>query len=405
MLGKIPFAPEPSLLKNKARILLLALTLLPACAKEKEANREVVSERVQVLEGSLEANLLKVHADDWQDPCEEKLESGQLEVARALDARKGQIEEFVRNNPSGISANRRLVQVGKLMVAEFLDSPATVSEWKSQSLSWGEIITEFAQIKNQPVNSDWVWLNNYARGILVNDVNRVNYGQNFSLDKDSGPRMELLANVIRDCLNQPACDEVVIPDSLQTFMSAQPNYRNYIRWAKAKDSREEKRKTIERFQKYVAEDIEWKGFHKNAAMRKLGPNKYELDVDAGPLADVATSIQRYVENIWRGSDSQVSIRWRQPSPDVFKIFVGSIFGERASVSFTSKLIKLHPGVSNRSIAHEFGHVMGFSDNYYEIWQPESCGYASWANDGDIMSNSSKGVVLPEHWAELSRQYE
>jgi hypothetical protein len=61
-------------------------------------------------------------------------------------------------------------------------------------------------------------------------------------------------------------------------------------------------------------------------------------------------------------------------------------------------------VQARALAHEIGHVLGFRDNYFTVWRNDICGYEYQSREDDLMSNSDKGLVLPEHWEELARHY-
>jgi hypothetical protein len=70
----------------------------------------------------------------------------------------------------------------------------------------------------------------------------------------------------------------------------------------------------------------------------------------------------------------------------------------------NKTVTLFPNVKARSIAHEFGHVMGFNDRYYSVWNAAACEYKVQNSEEDIMSNSNYGVVLDEHWQDLARYY-
>jgi hypothetical protein len=57
-----------------------------------------------------------------------------------------------------------------------------------------------------------------------------------------------------------------------------------------------------------------------------------------------------------------------------------------------------------TVAHEFGHVLGFADHYYSVWNDRNCYYSQSSGTGDIMSNSDRGLVTARHWEILEKAY-
>lgn len=69
-------------------------------------------------------------------------------------------------------------------------------------------------------------------------------------------------------------------------------------------------------------------------------------------------------------------------------------GERAYVSFARRIMQLFAPARLTTIDHEFGHILGLMDTYYN--------YVDEYNRSDIMS--MKGRVLPEHIQSIKAAY-
>jgi hypothetical protein len=74
------------------------------------------------------------------------------------------------------------------------------------------------------------------------------------------------------------------------------------------------------------------------------------------------------------------------------------------VSWSARTVTLEPDVTEKSIAHEIGHVLGFSDRYYTTYDAMTCRYSTVKDDADIMSQSSTGEVTDAEWAVLKAKY-
>lgn len=58
----------------------------------------------------------------------------------------------------------------------------------------------------------------------------------------------------------------------------------------------------------------------------------------------------------------------------------------------------------KTAIHEFGHVIGLTDEYYTSWDTTKCSYVDEYNGGNLMSDSFTGKVLPEHWQLIKKTY-
>lgn len=392
--------------KTSLKILIFCL-LAVGCAKEKssESVREA-GVKSESITGSLVENVNSVQADEFRTACEDKFRDVQLELAKALDAKAGEIDRFVRARGDTSSANFRRVQLGPITARERINSSIPRAGWQSFRNSWSEAWADYQKLRNLPVNADWMQLNMDVRSLILNDVNRVVNGQNFYLDHNSSYGVEMLAGALDACVQNADCSEAPNSGYLQKFIESQPIYFAYRKLIGEKNAFSEKRRLLQRFQRLVNSDFRRFGFRTNPRMDRVDPGKYELFVDVGPFADVAGQVAAYVESVWRAPGNQVRVRWknRLDYPELFQLASGTTAGERSYVDWTERQVMLFPDVRVNSIAHEFGHVMGFPDRYYEVWDPSSCSYETQYSADDIMSDSTAGVVLPSHWQDLASHY-
>lgn len=412
MLGEMPFFT----LQNRSKIgaasglfFLATLSVLSGCAKEKsnEPPTPKVTERSTVLVGSLTENVTAIHKEAaYQDPCEEQFRDAQLEIAKVLDAKASEITAFTKKKSENTAASYRRVRLGSIQVRELVNPVSPKPGWQSYRTTWKTILEEYHAIKGTPVNDYWVQLNADVRGILLDDVDRVVHSYNTYLDKDAGPKIERMAAAIQKCINLQGCVSIDWPIDVSDFLAQQPYYGSYQRGIERKETVAEKRAMMQRFLSYALGDLKNYRFDPTPKMQRMSAGRYSLQVDPGPLEEVSDQLRGYIESVWRSSQEQVSIKWKdaRTASDIYRILIGATVGDRAFVTRGNKTITLFSDVRAKSIAHEFGHVMGFNDRYFTVWHPESCEYLIQYNAEDIMSDPSTGVVLKEHWDDLARYY-
>ena len=80
------------------------------------------------------------------------------------------------------------------------------------------------------------------------------------------------------------------------------------------------------------------------------------------------------------------------------------FDGRSFVTWKDSKVVLYSDVREKSIAHEFGHVLGLTDHYYSVWRPSRCEYTLQVLDTDIMSNPTTGEVTDVDWASVNEMY-
>jgi hypothetical protein len=148
-------------------------------------------------------------------------------------------------------------------------------------------------------------------------------------------------------------------------------------------------------------------FRRNEHMFRRDGDSYVLPLNAGVFTGLTAEIQAYIEGAWSSAlGKNVKVEWRDlgSNPPLFRFLYRSTIGERAYVSPSDRTINLFPNSSNSTVAHEIGHVIGFRDTYYTVWDEKNCRYMNQYREDDIMSQHQTGLVLSDHWQKLEAEY-
>jgi hypothetical protein len=143
-------------------------------------------------------------------------------------------------------------------------------------------------------------------------------------------------------------------------------------------------------------------FRSDAIERFLGTLRVSLD--PGPFADVTDALAAYIEPVWSSDRLVVRITWTKSNPDAFRFAVDDGPGGRSFVTVADGTVHLFSDVRATSIAHEFGHVLGFRDHYETTFDPTHCAYTQTADPNDLMADSSRGRVTDDEWNALDQTY-
>ncbi len=128
-------------------------------------------------------------------------------------------------------------------------------------------------------------------------------------------------------------------------------------------------------------------------------------LDPGTLDGEKVRLARIIEGAWTSRPLAVHVRWTSQSsePRAHRLVTSRVAGEPSYVSDRLRQVHLAPDMPALAIAHEVGHVLGFSDRYAKTYEPTRCSYVEERHSGDIMSDS-EGAVSKEHWTLLADAY-
>ncbi|MBK9292881.1 MAG: hypothetical protein IPM57_00285 [Oligoflexia bacterium] len=148
-------------------------------------------------------------------------------------------------------------------------------------------------------------------------------------------------------------------------------------------------------------------FRKEPTVKRISQNTIEIPLDPGDFDKIAQSrFEEIIYKYWSSAKLKVRIKWVTNSVDskaYFKV-VGAGENGRSYVDYNTRTINLYSGMTEGTLAHEIGHILGFSDLYFDIWQKSKCRFITQVQGSNIMSNSTGGSVLKEHWHTLNQYY-
>lgn len=387
--------------------LLLASSLLAfSCAKPNPASPPNIEGRPiehRALTGSLTSNVKRLLTGSYRSACDDKIEPLRQEIAAALDARAAEIAKL---STSG-STTHREVPFGPTLIRERIARPANVKEgWQEEKTTWEELGELYQAIKNQPVDKKWRALNLLFRGVVVDDLNRVVDGLNFQVTKDAEEPVLRLFTEANECLKAADCVSPVLSAESKAYLAGQLRLQQELREVTTAPNRDTARRELDDFVTWVATDYRFWAFRKNPLMKRVGDHEYELPFDLGVFAPARADFIRHFESAWKAEGRKVTLKTEDSAAvtGAFRAILGTNPGDRSFVDRKGLKLTLEPGFSGEAIAHEMGHVLGFRDVYYSVWDPATCAWTTQYREDDIMSDHNSGRVLDLHWQKLAEEY-
>ncbi|RYG56404.1 hypothetical protein EON80_29400 [bacterium] len=271
--------------------------------------------------------------------------------------------------------------------------------------SWAEMIEYYQQIKDQPVNKKWVYLDGWVRGYLTNDLNRLVKLYNYEIEPEDFETMKAFQATLEACVADTTCLDPVLTSELRSFAERKSTYAPYLNLIRSNSLPADKRAYVQKLVGRLGFDLMTFEFYRNGTVVQVAPGKFEVPMSLGPYADAGSELSSYFDREWIGDTHSLRVVWEDPSkyPNIFRLFKQEGMG-RAFVRQGAREMHLADGTLTRAVAHEFGHVVGFPDEYFTIWNSSNCTYTYRTNSESIMGDSEDGIVLPRHWAELEKQY-
>jgi len=139
------------------------------------------------------------------------------------------------------------------------------------------------------------------------------------------------------------------------------------------------------------------------SVRRVGKKKLEVDLHAGDFEAAKEKVASIFEKEWSSKGYLLKIKWVPKGEGIYSLRANFRSG-RSLVNHKAKVMFLANFAWTRTLAHELGHILGFDDHYYSIWNPKNCYYTQMSRLTDIMSNSEFGKVDSQHWQILEKAY-
>jgi len=357
--------------------------------------------------GDLDKKVNEIYSKENEarmDACDFQWRPKILEISRALEERRDKIAELARKQSA--SEGVALVNLGDFTFVNDIANPAGKDEWKNLLISWSRVANIYQLIKDKPEDPRWIRMNQLARSIVVDDNYRIINGAFYGLSHDSGPKIFAIQAKLVGCQKDAQCTNPDLSTEESNYLSSNPIYNYYINSLRGKKmSFEDKREVLNRFVIRINMNAARFGFSKESRLRVEG-DTLVVPLDLSVFGeDGAKHFIEVIETAWN-QDPQYKMRVELSNdPKLsYKVQMDPAVGNRAFVNRKDFFMQLFERNSLKTIVHEFGHILGFNDYYFTTWNTTTCAYNYESNEGDVMSSSHDGAILPRHWEDLKKVY-
>lgn len=354
---------------------------------------------------SQQSNFLNDVAELWQhqenfDLCDYGNSSKKIEIAQALDKHEDVIRFFTTYPTTygvGDTQYNLLDDLGPTKVWRTVRVSQKPSQWIELKQSWDDLYSYYQRIKETKKDREWPILASKFQFLLSNDRWRIVEGANLLLDIDSKKTLESIVTKLDQCLETNIC-------SAEVFSRAEKNLlENFVFYSRhfANFKNNPNFQNIMAIRTEVASDMNRYTFLRNSRILRVRENGLQVPLYTSDFSKEQSKLTAIIQQFWNQFNFEIDIRW-EGNPYDFKIIFIDLPGGRPNV--TNAVFSIYPNPMDTALAHEFGHILGFNDEYYVVWRPETCSYVQKSNVGNIMSNSEFGSVLPSHIDTLKLQY-
>lgn len=153
--------------------------------------------------------------------------------------------------------------------------------------------------------------------------------------------------------------------------------------------------------KFLPPDETQHQFRPNPDVHRTGPREFTASIRPGDFKGHEQTLSKLLEDEWRSGGWHLKIDWNEKASYVMLAHSDS---SRSFVNHRRKTMEIANLAWTKTVAHELGHILGFDDHYYNVWNARNCYYSQESRLADIMSNSEKGGLLPRHWELLDQAY-
>jgi hypothetical protein len=407
--------------RNRFLITILIATALVGCAEssiERSAERRRTAHQAESesffhadeeerllsdedeLSGGYEARLVKTESDARRtEPCDRQGYEQRLELVRGLDdwtarTRKLHADPWIR--------------VGPLKLRKRTENAPTL-EWEEEAYDWPAAYALWLKTRDSPDNNaSWKRLRKRVVRLLNSDYRRRVNELDLSLDRlhvEAGPDLEAaLATCLSASIESGKCPSFENTAVTRFLRDENESFGTlYADWKEGSSDEDRVRAFAELFA-FARFLVDYDLPRKTKGIR-WNDGALEASLRAGDFRGYESELATVIEKFWNRLSDRLHLRW--PDSENNSLFIFRFLnrpGEPSSVNRRLRVVRLADEARESTPAHEFGHVLGFRDRYFKVWQPQRCGYVYQFLKGDLMSEVSTGVVHRDHWDALREVY-
>lgn len=377
-------------------LLVIVLPLSGCGAMKKLGKMGVRKANREPLPQELEATALEIQNSKFVQQCDHQYGQARIDISRELDRRHADIVRIQKESP--VDEDVKRVTVGPISIDEPFTQPKLEDKWEKFTLGWPDAQRLWDEYQADPSDENLVGLNSVVRSLMFDDRNRVLHGVNVYLTRTDLKSLINLRDQVNACAADANCTRPNYSDDARSLATKNDYYRSYFRDNYFYQDRE----ALTKWLKDLNIDVEDKEFTKNETIKRLDANTLEVPMNPGNFAGFENELTRFFEAVWKTDKLAVKVKWQQIE-DIFSIVINNEVGGRAFVRYGNKSMNIADGVTSTTLAHEFGHVLGLTDEYYTTWNKDTCTYQFEYNPSNIMSDSA-GVPQQSHWDLLNSHY-
>lgn len=360
----------------------------------------------EIYKGPLYQAYRSINDSSYRTQCDKKLSNIRSTLIEALDLKSAEIKKASiaqKNHPANLLpfAKSYLVNTPK---------KSAKKGWLDETYSWDLIYNYYQKNQSNNTMDFWFTMDTYVRSLITEDRKRVVYRYNMNLNHDQIDKLLSLKEVAEACRTNTRCNSPHWSDEQLKMILSIPAYAHYQNSLEKSKSFREQRKLIEKIFNRINDDFKFHGEKYNSMVthRKAdGKHIYSIPLDASSFSDQDRDIlEKAITTNWNNDLNSIEISWKISTPpsNYFRFLFDLEPNNRSYVNFALQEIQLYPFTAVRTVAHEFGHVLGFDDHYYTIWDESQCEYHQQTNEEDIMSGSETGDVTEAEWQSLFDRY-
>lgn len=143
-------------------------------------------------------------------------------------------------------------------------------------------------------------------------------------------------------------------------------------------------------------------FRPNPSVSREGRD-FVVKIDAGEFKGAEKKLEKIFGGAWASQGRKVKIRWVENDPAAYRMRA-HFHSARSYVSHGERAMVVANFAWALTLAHELGHILGFADHYYTVWNDRNCYYTQESRLSDLMSDSQFGRITAEHWRILDAAY-